>query len=138
MEQEDLTRLSGEQDDIGANKSHILVVDDDAMNLFIAKRILSAKFDVDTVSSGKEAFVFLEKNETDLILLDIEMPIMSGIKTLEIIRENPELAKIPVMFLTAAADAETVMEAGNLGVIDYVKKPFLPEELSARVKRAVE
>ena len=90
------------------------------------------------VESGMECLSYLKDNRPDLILLDIEMPIMSGIKTLEIIRENPELAKIPVMFLTAAADAETVMEAGNLGVIDYVKKPFLPEELSVRVKRAVE
>ena len=117
----------------------ILVVDDDAMNLRMAEFILEREgYIVCKVESGMECLSYLKDNRPDLILLDIEMPIMSGIKTLEIIRENPELAKIPVMFLTAAADAETVMEAGNLGVIDYVKKPFLPEELSARVKRAVE
>lgn len=117
----------------------ILVVDDDAMNLRMAEFILEREgYIVCKVESGMECLSYLKDNRPDLILLDIEMPIMSGIKTLEIIRENPELAKIPVMFLTAAADAETVMEAGNLGVIDYVKKPFLPEELSVRVKRAVE
>ena len=69
MERNDLTRIHNtEEEDINTKKSHILVVDDDAMNLFIAKRILSAKFEVDTVSSGKEAFSYLEENETDLIL----------------------------------------------------------------------
>ena len=69
-----------------------------------------------------------------MILLDIEMPVMSGIKTLEIIKENSELSEIPVMFLTAAADVGTVVAAKNLGIVDYIKKPFLPEELTRRVK----
>lgn len=117
----------------------ILVVDDDTMNLRMAEFILEREgYIVCKVESGMECLNYLKDNRPDLILLDIEMPIMSGIKTLEIIKENPELAKIPVMFLTAAADTETVMEASNLGVIDYVKKPFLPEELTVRVKRAVE
>ena len=71
-------------------------------------------------------------------MLDIEMPVMNGIKTLEIIKENPDLADIPVMFLTAAADVGTVVEAGNLGVVDYIKKPFMPEELIKRVKTVFE
>lgn len=117
----------------------ILVVDDDTMNLRMAEFILEREgYIVCKVESGMECLNYLKDNRPDLILLDIEMPIMSGIKTLEIIKENPELAKIPVMFLTAAADTETVMEASNLGVIDYVKKPFLPEELTVRVKWAVE
>ena len=116
----------------------ILVVDDDPMNLRMAEFILEREgYIVCKVESGMECLNYLKDNKPDLILLDIEMPVMNGIKTLEIIKENPELAEIPVMFLTAAADVGTVVEAGNLGVVDYIKKPFLPEELTKRVKVAL-
>ena len=70
-----------------------------------------------------------------MILLDIEMPIMSGIQTLEIIRSNEPFKNIPVMFLTANSDTETVALASSLGVIDYVIKPFMPQELLDRVRK---
>jgi len=115
----------------------ILVVDDDAMNLRMAEFILEREgYIVCKAESGMECLNYLKDNIPDLILLDIEMPVMNGIKTLEIIKENPQLATIPVMFLTAAADVGTVVEAKNLGVVDYIKKPFLPEELTKRVKAA--
>ena len=104
----------------------ILVVDDDAMNLRMAEFILERQgYLVCKVESGMECLSFLKTSTPNLILLDVEMPMMSGIRTLEIIRETPEWADIPVMFLTAAADAGTVIEAGSLGIVDYVKKPFL-------------
>ena len=107
----------------------ILVVDDDPMNLRMAEFILEREgYIVCKVESGMECLNYLKDNKPDLILLDIEMPVMSGIKTLEIIKENSELSEIPVMFLTAAADVGTVVEAKNLGIVDYIKKPFLPEE----------
>lgn len=116
----------------------ILVVDDDAMNLRMAEFILEREgYIVCKAESGMECLNYLKDNIPDLILLDIEMPVMNGIKTLEIIKENPQLAFIPVMFLTAAADVGTVVEAKNLGVVDYIKKPFLPEELTKRVKTAL-
>ncbi|MBO5325992.1 MAG: response regulator [Lachnospiraceae bacterium] len=138
MEQEDLTRLSGEQDDIGANKSHILVVDDDAMNLFIAKRILSAKFDVDTVSSGKEAFAFLEKDETDLILLDICMPEMDGFTFMKLIKEMPDLKEIPIICLTADNEKESEVKCFELGAVDFITKPFIDEIMFQRTSRTIE
>ena len=116
----------------------ILVVDDDAMNLRMAEFILEREgYIVCKAESGMECLNYLKDNKPDLILLDIEMPVMNGIKTLEIMKENSELAEIPVMFLTAAADVGTVVEAGNLGIVDYVKKPFMPEELTKRVKAAL-
>ena len=116
----------------------ILVVDDDAMNLRMAEFILEREgYIVCKAESGMECLNYLKDNIPDLILLDIEMPVMNGIKTLEIIKENPQLATIPVMFLTAAADVGTVVEAKNLGVVDYIKKPFWPEELTKRVKTAL-
>ena len=116
----------------------ILVVDDDPMNLRMAEFILERQgYLVCKVESGVECLSYLRIHRPDLILLDIEMPVMSGIRTLEIIRETPEWSDIPVMFLTAAADASTVIEAGSLGIVDYVKKPFLPDELVARVRKGL-
>ena len=112
----------------------ILVVDDDAMNLRMAEFILKKEgYDVCKVESGMECLLFLRDDSVDLILLDIEMPIMSGLKTFEIIRENEEMQNIPVIFLTASADSDNVMEAIKLGAAGYVTKPFLPEELLKRV-----
>ena len=116
----------------------ILVVDDDVMNLRMAEFILSKEnFEVVKVESGMECLNFLKEEKVDLILLDIEMPVMNGIKTFEIMRDNEELKDIPVIFLTAAADSDTVTEAVKLGAVDYVKKPFMPEELVKRVEKAL-
>ena len=60
---------------------------------------------------------------------------MTGIQTLEVIRGNGEFKYLPVMFLTASADTDTVVEAGRLGVAEYVKKPFMPQDLVDRVKK---
>ena len=89
------------------------------------------------IESGLECLQLLGKQKPDLILLDVQMPIMSGIKTLEHIREKEETRDIPVVFLTASADTETVIDAGRLGVVDYVVKPFMPQELLSRVERVL-
>lgn len=70
-----------------------------------------------------------------MIKLDVEMPVMNGMKTLERIREMPEYAKIPVMFLTADASKDTVISAGKLDVAGYVKKPYDPQELLERIEK---
>lgn len=116
----------------------ILVVDDDAMNLKMAEFILAQKnYNVVKVESGMECLLYLKDNQPDLILLDVEMPIMNGMRTLEVIRDNKELSEIPVIFLTALAEAETVMEAAMLGATGYVTKPFMPQELLERVEKAI-
>ena len=120
---------------VNANKT-ILVVDDDAMNLKVAQFILEQKgYTVPTVSSGAECLLPLKKKKVDLILLDVEMPVMNGMKTLERIRELPEYANIPVMFLTADASKETVISAGKLDVAGYVKKPYDPQKLLERIEK---
>jgi len=116
----------------------ILVVDDDEMNLKMAEFILKQDgYQVHKAESGMECLLFLKDETVDLVLLDVEMPIMSGIQTLEIIKSNVELANIPVIFLTAAADADTVIEAGKLGANDYVTKPFIPQDLLGRVDKVL-
>lgn len=114
----------------------ILVVDDDEMNLKIARFILEQKdYFVRTASSGFDCLSILKNEFVDMILLDVEMPIMNGIKTLELIRENEEFANLPVMFLTADATEETVIEAGKLNAVGYVKKPYDPKDFLERVEK---
>lgn len=114
----------------------IWVVDDDAMNLRMAEFILKQQqYDVVTIESGLECLQLLGRSLPDLILLDVQMPIMNGIKTLEHIREKEETKDIPVVFLTASADSDTVIEAGRLNVVDYVVKPFMPQELLSRIEK---
>ena len=94
-----------------------------------------------TLESGKRCLEYLRDENTpniDCILLDIEMPLLDGFKTLSSIRHSEKLMKIPVMFLTATATPDTVKEAIRLGVTSYLKKPFLPNELTERVAQLLD
>ena len=95
----------------------------------------SIGYEVVKCESGMDCLNYLKEEKTDLILLDIEMPIMNGIQVLKEIRGNDDIADTPVMFLTASADADTVEDARKLGVVDYINKPFLPDELKSRVEK---
>ena len=101
---------------MGYRMKTILVVDDDEMNLKMAEYILQQDgYHVVKNTSGMECLEHLKYETPDLILLDVEMPVMSGIQTLEIIRANEVYKNLPVMFLTASADMDTVAEASRLG-----------------------
>lgn len=116
----------------------ILVVDDDPMNLKMAEFILKkASYDVILVASGRECLEKIKEDKVDLVLLDIEMPQMDGIQTLEHIRSEERFAKLPVIFLTASADAEEADKSGALGAAGYLKKPFLPPDLLQCVGEAL-
>ena len=114
----------------------ILIVDDDEVILKMAELGLQrAGFNVVKCSSGMSCLESLKYYMPDLILLDVEMPIMSGIQTLEIIKGNEELKDIPVMFLTGTTDTETVASAKRLGAVGYVVKPFIPQVLVEKVRK---
>lgn len=116
----------------------ILVVDDDAMNLRMAEFFLQQnQYNVIKAESGIKCLDILNSQEVDLILLDVEMPMMNGIQTLEKIRENKKWSDIPVIFLTASVDSDTIMAADRLKAIDYLKKPFLSEKLIECVQKAI-
>lgn len=116
----------------------ILVVDDDAMNLKMAEFILKKKdYMVLTAGSGKECLKILEGESVELVLLDIEMPEMNGMETLEKIRANGKSADLPVMFLTASVDSDSVAATEKLGASDFIKKPFLPQDLLDRVEKVI-
>ena len=119
-------------------RESILVIDDDVLSLKLAGLILSQKgYEVHKAKSGMDAINFLRRNRVDLILLDIQMPMMSGLKTLEKIRKDKAIAYTPVIFLTSTADYESVTEACRLEAVDYIKKPFEQNELIERVRKAL-
>lgn len=109
----------------------ILVVDDDEMNLTRTKIILKKDYDVLLANSGMDALHILNNEKVDLILLDIEMPKMNGFVTFQRIKEL--VGEIPVIFLTASGLENDVLSAIKLGAVNYLKKPFLPQELQRRV-----
>ena len=114
----------------------ILIVDDDLMNLRFAEFVLKDNnYTIIKAESGMECLEIIKTTKVDLILLDIEMPVMNGIQTLELIRNNDKYMNIPVMFLTADAVLESVVKAAQLGAVEYIKKPFKPEELLFRVNK---
>ena len=118
----------------------ILVVDDDDLNLKMAEFILKKDMknvEVLLADSGMKAIDALQREKVDLVLLDFQMPVMNGLKTLEIIRKREDMKDIKVIFLTAASDRDTVMKAGMMGVADYIKKPFMPKDLIDRVSQAL-
>lgn len=117
-------------------KKRILVVDDDGMNLARTKIILGKKYDVTLVSSGMEALEKLKSELVDLVLLDIDMPGMNGIETFG--RMKAYNAEMPVIFLTASGLEEDVRSAISLGAVNYLKKPYLPQELLRRVTLELE
>lgn len=111
----------------------ILVVDDNIINLKMAERALkgNAAYKAVLVPSGEHALKFLENNTPDLVLLDILMPDMDGFEVLARLREKPEAADVPVVFLTADEEPATRERAEATGVKDMVMKPFDKEKLLA-------
>lgn len=114
----------------------ILVVDDDKMNLKRTKMILEKHYDVLLAESGEEALKMIRTEKIDLILLDIAMPNMNGIETFEHIKEDK--VDIPVIFLTASGYEDDVMSAIRLGAVNYLKKPFYPQELLKRISKELD
>jgi two-component system response regulator VicR len=112
----------------------ILVVDDEPDILELIKDILKSKYDVYTAKNVKEAVSTLEKVKIDLIILDIMMPQIDGWDFLWMIRGSEKYREIPVIIVTARADAEDKLIGLKEGVKDYIVKPFLPNELINRVE----
>lgn len=111
------------------DKKHLLVVDDDATMLRTLKLWLSDRYNVYMANSGMNAIALLEKKDVDLILLDYEMPVISGPKVLEMIRNEPAIKDTPVMFLTAKNDEESVMSVKDLNPENYLLKTMPPDVL---------
>lgn len=115
-------------------RKHILVVDDDSSVLKLIKGHLSGQYDVATAISGKVAMKFLETKQTDLILLDYEMPEENGVDILNKIRSNEKLKDLPVAFLTGVSERERIEEVLALRPQGYLLKPIDLERLSYTIE----
>ena len=112
----------------------ILVVDDNPQNLQVMGNILKEQgYKVAVAQNGLEALAFLEKKDADLILLDMMMPKMDGLETCKAIKENEKTIDIPIIFITALSDSWNKLQAFEVGGVDYITKPFMKEEVIARV-----
>jgi putative two-component system response regulator len=115
-------------------RKKVVLVDDNPVNLKVARNTLMEKYNVFTVPSAEKLFVFLKQTLPDIILLDVMMPKMSGYEAIDILKSNPRTADIPVIFLTSKADPVSELEGFTLGAVDYVSKPFSPQLLLKRVE----
>jgi signal transduction histidine kinase len=116
-----------------------LIVDDVTKNIqLVASFLKQAGYDINFALSGKDALRHIEQKQFDLILLDIMMPEIDGLEVCQKIKEMPGAKDIPVIFITAKNDIESVSTAFEVGGVDYITKPFNREELLARVKTHLE
>ena len=120
-------------------RSLILVVDDDRMILDIAEEEIGGHYDVVLAQSGIRAIELLENGcEPELILLDIDMPGMDGYETLRRIRKIPDNSTVPVIFLTGLTGSEAELTGFKFGAQDYITKPFVRDNLIARIRLRIE
>lgn len=112
----------------------VLIVDDDPLIRQFVELVLAQEgYNVSTVGSGELALKALQQAKWDLVLLDIEMPDMSGLDLLELLRKYQK-RPVRVMMMTARRDAATVTNSMVIGADGYLIKPFVPEDLIKRVK----
>ena len=117
----------------------ILLVDDKIQLLSLLKQILKSRYEVILKLNGLEAIEWMQMgNIPDLILTDIQMPKMDGLKFLQIIKESGVFSEIPVIVLSSRESSENRIECLKQGAADYISKPFNPEELLVRVERLLE
>jgi CheY-like chemotaxis protein len=118
---------------------HVLVCDDDNATRFAVKRMLTQHFPctITECTDGVQALQAIGKEKFAFILLDIEMPAMSGIEVLELLRESPATKDLPVIVLSNVRDDRVVRHLLKLGVSDYVLKPARAEKLMPKLQRLV-
>ena len=121
-----------------ASNPTVLVVDDVDMNVMILEEILKDQYNILTASNGKEGLEVLHKTKTHpkIILLDLQMPEMTGREMFEAMKTDEVLKRIPVIFITAENDSESELLAA--GAVDFINKPFQPEIVKLRVKNQIE
>ena len=128
------------QEDIQPRTDWVVVVDDDVANLKLAGLILSRQhMRVTALKSGRALLEYIRGNRPDVILLDVRMPEMDGFETMQLLKQEMKPGQeIPVIFLTADDNAESEMKGLNLGAMDFIKKPFVPDVLTVRVKHIIQ
>jgi PAS domain S-box-containing protein len=125
---------------LGLEGKRILVAEDNRINFFVANKFLIGWGTIVThAENGQIALDLLEKQEFDLILMDLHMPVLDGFEAIKIIRksDNPRIREIPIVALTAAAMSDNIDGLEELNINDYVLKPFKPHDLFERLYKNI-
>ncbi|MBQ6128948.1 MAG: response regulator [Lachnospiraceae bacterium] len=116
-------------------KKRVLIVDDDTMTLKILKKYLEGTYDVVIENAGYRFVEKMGSYNADLILLDIEMPVVNGLQAFDVLLKNPDLNDIPVVFLSGVSNPNLVRELMNKGAAGYLVKTIPKGELLARLEK---
>jgi len=122
-------------DENNETKPNILIVDDIAIMLRTIHFSLHNKYNVTLLSRSELVMEYLQNNETDLILMDLLMPGLTGYELIPMIRAIPEFSYIPIIIISTEGRKDTVNSVLGLGVSDFITKPFTPEELNEKVEK---
>jgi diguanylate cyclase (GGDEF)-like protein len=121
------------------NTMRILIVDDVPDNIRVLSSMLAGEgIEISTATSGRRALKIAERYPPDLVLLDIMMPEMDGYEVCQAMKADPLLRGVPIIFITALADAESEIRGLELGAVDYISKPFNEMIVKLRVKTHLE
>lgn len=118
---------------------HILLVEDDAaIAKLVSFKLERSGFKVTLAKNGREALDWLRENRPDLVLLDVMMPEMDGVETLECIKNDETLRDIPVIMLSSKGQKAEIERCLFLGAADYIVKPFSPTDLVNRIRAVMD
>lgn len=120
-----------------AAKGKILIVDDQPLNIKILHQLFHEEYEMFMATSGEQALQVCQKMQPDLVLLDIEMPGMSGYEVCQQLKADPATANIGVIFITAHFDEIEEVKGFQLGAVDFIHKPINPIITSADRKSVV-
>lgn len=115
-------------------KPYILSVDDEAINQEIIKDLLEEEYAIDALENGQACLDSVEEKIPDLILLDVNMPVLNGLKTCEQLRAKDSSQNIPIIFVSALSSPTERLEGYQAGADDYLSKPFDEDELKTKIK----
>ncbi len=117
----------------------IIVLDDEPANIYLIEGLLIENgYEVTSFTEPTKCLEYLKSNITDVLLLDLMMPGMSGLEVLDIIKANEDLKDIVVLMVTAKTDSKTLEDSFNRGAVDFIRKPYEEIELLARIRVAIE
>jgi CheY-like chemotaxis protein len=114
----------------------VLAVDDNLVQLNTFRNLLAHKYDLFTVNSATNALKFMNENEVDVILLDIEMPNIDGFEFLKDIRKIPSYMKVPIIIVSGKTGQEFFAKARNSDAFDVMGKPVNPDALTDLIEKA--
>lgn len=119
------------------SRTYILCVDDDNINMFLLQHHLKDIYEIKCAVNGQECLDAVKERKPDLILLDLMMPVMSGIDACKQLKGSEKMNKIPIIIVTAVLKESTKHEMFRLGVNDYLIKPFTKEQLLTSINNAL-